>query len=154
MAPVLLYRRLHFVNEGAVRQAHAIGYFPVVDSDDPSMDEGYVDFTRTVPVSRKLLRGPYASMSEPARRILRWKLAQFYAFRNQSVDDEITAAVGKAITAVHAVTDNKNRLIVELELDHGEDSLKLRHEPRTTDVPAGRGRGRCCSNLPHPYLIG
>jgi predicted transposase YbfD/YdcC len=50
---------------------------------------------RTVPGSRHLLTGPFASMSDPARRVLRWKLAQFYAFRNQSIDEQIMDAVGK-----------------------------------------------------------
>lgn len=140
VAPVLPYGALRFMNEHAVRQGSALGYFPVVESD--GMDEGYVDFVRTVPVSRQLLWGPVAALSDPARRILRWKLAQFYGFRNLSVDTEIMAAIGKTITDVRVITDTKNRLIVDLELDHGTGQLQLRQEPRRTEIPTGHQRGR------------
>ncbi len=139
VCPIRSYQDLRYANEQAVRQANATGYFPIIESDD--MDAGYVDFLYTVPVSRRLLRGPVAALSDPARRILRWKLAQFYGFRNQSVDAEIMAAVGKTITDVHVVTDTKNRLVVDLALDHGAGQLQLRQEPRRTDIPAGYQRG-------------
>ena len=106
------------------------------------MDEGYVDFTRIGPVSRQLLWGPAAALSAPARRILRWKLAQYLAFRNLSVDTEIMAATGKMITAVHVISDQKDRLVVDLELDHGTSQLRLRQEPRRTELPPGHTRGR------------
>lgn len=140
IAPILPYEQLRSANEQAVRQAQSVGYFPVVESAE--MDEGYIDFTRTVPVSRHLLTGPFASMSDPARRVLRWKLAQFYAFRNQSIDEQIMDAVGKTITNVNVVTDHKNRLVVELELDTGASSLRLRQEPRQSEAPPGHERGR------------
>jgi hypothetical protein len=140
ISPILPYEQLHFVGKDSIQQAQALGYFPIVESDE--MDEGYVDFARTVPVSRQLLTGPFAAMSEAARRILRWKLAQFYAFRNQSVDTQIMSAVGKTITGVNTLTDNKNRLVVELELDEGAGSLRLRQEPRRSEIPAGHTRGR------------
>jgi hypothetical protein len=131
---------LRYASEAAVRQAQPIGYFPVVGSDD--VDQGYLDFTRTVPVSRRLLWGPAAALSEAARKILRWKLAQFYAVRNLSVDAEIMAAIGKTITAVRVVTDHRDRLIVDLELDQGAGELRLRQEPRRQQVPPGHHRGR------------
>jgi hypothetical protein len=140
VAPILPYRALRAVNEQAVRQGNALGYFPVIDSEE--MDEGYVDFLRTVPVSRQLLWGPVAAISDPARRILRWKLAQFYGFRNLSVDAEIMAAIGKTITNVRVITDTKNRLVVDLELDGGAGQLQLRQEPRRTEIAAGHQRGR------------
>lgn len=140
VAPVLPYTHLRFASETAIRQGQAIGYFPLIASHD--VDEGYIDFTRTLPVSRQLLTGPFAAMSGEARRILRWKLAQFYAFRNQSVDDEITAAIGKTITGVHVVKDSKNRLVVDLELDNATSSLRLRQEPRRTEPAPGHQRGR------------
>ena len=80
-APILPYRQARHLNVDAIRQAQPIGYFPIPASPD-QVDEGYIDFTRTVPVGRQLLWGPAAALSEPARRILRWKLAQFYAVRN------------------------------------------------------------------------
>jgi len=140
VAPILPYRALRSVNEYGVRQGNAIGYFPVVESDE--MDEGYVDFLRTVPISRQLLWGPVAALADPARRILRWKLAQFSGFRNLSVDAEIMAAIGKTITDVHVITDTKNRLVVDLELDHGTGQLQLRQEPRRTAIATGHQRGR------------
>lgn len=140
VAPILPYSILRFANPQSIRQGQSIGYFPVPESDD--MDDGYVDFTRTVPVSRALLRGLYASLSEAARLILRWKLAQFYAARNLSVDAEISAAVGKRITGVHTATGPKNILIVDLELNDGESHLQLRQEPRRIEVPPGHQRGR------------
>ena len=140
VAPILPYADMRFVNPQSVRQGQTIGYFPVPASDE--MDEGHVDFTRTVPVSRRLLRGPYASLSDPARHILRWKLAQFYAARNLSVDEQIVAAIGKTITNVQVVKDNKNLLIVDLELNDGQSHLQLRQEPRRVEVPPGHQRGR------------
>jgi hypothetical protein len=124
-----------------VRQAQPIGYFPIPEWPG-QVDEGYLDFTRTVPVSRQLLWGPAAALSEPARRILRWKLAQFYAVRNLSVDVELVRAVGKVITAVRTVSDQKDRLVVDRELNDGEDELRLRQEPRRPEVPPGHQRGR------------
>ena len=141
VAPILPYVQLRFVNQHAVRTAQAVGYFPIVASPN-QMDEGYVDLTRIVPVSRQLLWGPAAALSEPARRILRWKLAQYLAFRNLSVDAEIMAATGKTITAVRVVSDQKDRLIVDLELNHGDGQLRLRQEPRRPDLPPGHTRGR------------
>lgn len=143
VAPVLPYRLLRFADVEALRQGQLIGFFPVVPSDET--DEGYVDFVRTTAVSRQLLRGPYASLSTEARSILRWKLAQFYAVRNFSVDAEIMAAVGKSITAVRAITDTKKLLIVDLELDHGASQILLRQEPRRTEIPPGHVRGRAAA---------
>ena len=140
VAPIFPYSMLRFVNSRSVRTAQSVGYFPIVPAPD-QVDEGYVDFTRIVPVSRLLLWGPAAALTEPARRILRWKLAQFSAFRNLSVDAAITAALGRMITAVHVVTDQKDRLVVDLELDNGAGQLRLRQEPRRTDLPPGHQRG-------------
>ncbi|MHB1004100.1 MAG: hypothetical protein ACYC3S_00480 [Chloroflexota bacterium] len=140
VAPVLPYGQLRFTSEGAVRTAQAVGYFPIVNG--PEMDEGYVDLGRIVPVSRQLLFGPVASLSEGARSILRWKVAQYCAARNLSVDAEISAAVGRTITRVQAVEDSKRRLVVDLELDGGAARLRLRQEPRRGEVPPARGRSR------------
>jgi len=139
VTPILPFRGLQ-TNEAAIRTGQPVGYFPIVESD--VMDAGYLDFVRTVPVSRHLLWGPVAALSESARRILRWKLAQFYGFRNLSVDAEIMAAIGKVITATRVVTDNKNRLVVDLELDHDAGHLQLRQEPRRADLPSGHQRQR------------
>jgi hypothetical protein len=141
VTPILPYGRARYLNLQAVRQAQPIGYFPIPEWPG-QVDEGYLDFTRTVPVSRQLLWGPAAALSEPARRILRWKLAQFYAVRNLSVDAELVRAVGKVITAVRTVSDQKDRLVVDLELNDGEDELRLRQEPRRPEVPPGHQRGR------------
>lgn len=51
VAPLLPYSSLRYVNLQAVRQAQAIGYFPVVPWPD-HVDEGFLDFTRIVPVTR------------------------------------------------------------------------------------------------------
>jgi hypothetical protein len=140
VCPLLPYADLHFAREAAVRQAQPIGYFPILGS--ATVDEGYLDFTRTVPVSRQLLVQPLAALSERARQILRWKLAQFYAVRNLSVDAQIMAAVGKTITDVNVVADNRNRLVVDLQLDGGPDHLALRQEPRREEIAPGHQRGR------------
>jgi hypothetical protein len=141
VAPILPYPQLRFTNPAAVRQAQPTGYFPIL-AWPGQVDEGYLDFTRTVPVSRQLLWGPAAALSESARRILRWKLAQFYAVRNLSIDAEIERAVGKTITAVRIVADQRDRLIVDLELNDGESELRLRQEPRRPTLPPGHQRGR------------
>ncbi|MBI3973240.1 MAG: hypothetical protein HY332_18350 [Chloroflexi bacterium] len=140
VCPLLPYSELRFAREAAVRQAQPIGYFPILGSE--TVDEGYLDFTRTVPVSRQLLVRPLAALSEAARQILRWKFAQFSALRNLSVDAQIMAAVGRTITDVKVVADNRNRLVVELELDGGPDHLTLRQEPRREAIPPGHTRGR------------
>jgi hypothetical protein len=141
VAPILPYAALRLGNPQAIRTAQSIGYFPLVAWPD-HVDEGYVDFTRIVPVSRQLLWGPAAALSEPARRILRWKLAQYSAYRNLSVDAEIMAAIGRTITAVRVVSDQKDRLVVDLEFDNGTGQLRLRQEPRRADIPPGHQRGR------------
>ena len=140
VCPLLPYAELRTASHGAVRQAQPIGFFPILESE--SVDPAYIDFTRTVPVSRHLLTEPLAALSDAARHILRWKLAQFYAVRNLSVDAQIMAAVGRTITAVKAVTDSRKRLVVDLELDGGPDRITLRQEPRVVEVPPGHQRGR------------
>jgi len=140
VAPVLPYASLR-VNEQGVRTAQTTGYFPVL-AQGGVMDEGYVDFRRTVPVSRKLLTGPLAALDDPVRRILRWKLAQFYAIRNFAVDAEIQSAVGMTITGVTIVEDTRKRLVVRLELNNGEREILLRQEPRVREIPPGHERGR------------
>jgi hypothetical protein len=140
VTPLLRYERLVAARPESVRHAQPIGYFPILESEE--VDEGYLDFTRTVPVSRQLLWGPVAAMSEMTRRLLRWKLAQFYAVRNFSVDAEITAAIGRSITAVQVVLDNRDRLVVALELDDGQSELRLRQEPRRPAIAPGHQRGR------------
>mgnify|MGYP001164785900 CR=1 FL=1 len=140
VAPIFPYQRLRYASAQGIREGQTIGYFPIVGSDD--MEEGYIDFVRTVPVSRRLLRGPFAALGDAARSILRWKLAQFYAARNFSIDAEIMAAVGSTITGDRVVTDTKKLLVVDLELDHGANRLLLRQEPRRTSIPEGHTRGR------------
>ena len=140
VAPVLSYESLHFTSEQAVRSAQAVGYFPIVGG--PEVDEGYLDLGRVHPISRSLLTEPFAALSEAGRSILRWKLAQYFAARNLSVDAEIAAAVGRTISAVRAVEDNKHRLVVDLELDGGAARLRLRQEPRREEAPPARVRGR------------
>ena len=107
VCPLLPYPELRTASDGAVRQAQPTGYFPILASE--SVDEAFIDFTRTVPVSRQLMTEPLAALSDVARHILRWKLAQFYALRNLSIDAEIMAAVGRTITNVRAVADNRKR---------------------------------------------
>lgn len=138
IAPILPYKELRSVSPTAVRTAQAIGYFPILESDE--VDEGFVDFGRTVPVSRRLMSEPFAVLNKDIKNILRWKLAQHYAIRNLSVDAQIAAAVGKTIVASHTITDSKNRLIVELELEGG-DCLRLRQEPRQPEANPSRVRG-------------
>ena len=140
ITPLLRYEQLHAARADTVRQAGPVGYFPVVSSEE--VDEGYIDFTRTFPVSRRLLWGPLAAMSEAARRVLRWKLAQFYALRNLSIDVEIMSALGKTITGVQVVLDNRDRLVVALQLDGGLSEIRLRQEPRRSEIPPGHLRGR------------
>jgi hypothetical protein len=144
ICPLLPYADLRSARDAAVRQAQPIGYFPILGSE--TVDEAYVDFTRTVPVSRQVLRGPLAALSEAARQILRWKFAQFYAVRNLSVDAQIMAAVGKTITDIKVVADNRSRLVVDLQLNGGPDNLTLRQEPRREDIPSGHTRGRPASS--------
>ncbi len=144
VAPVQPYSNLRYVSEQSVRTAQALGYFPIIGGK--YMDAGFADLGVVTTVSRQLLRQPIVSLSEGARSLLRWKTAQTYAARNCSVDAQIQAAVGKTITGVRTVEDNKHRLVVHLELDGDSDSLILRQEPRRQELQAARTRGRPTSS--------
>jgi hypothetical protein len=128
VAPIFQYSSLRFASEGGIRTAQTVGYFPVVEKSSV-MYEGYVDLSRTVSVSRNLLAGRLASLSESARNVLRWKLAQTYAARNLSVESKLTEAIGKTITNVVAIRESKKREVARIELDQGESAIVVKLEP-------------------------
>jgi hypothetical protein len=141
VCPLRPYAVLRYANAAAVRTANVVGYFPLPPKTSVT-DEGYLDFVRTVPVSRRLLTGPLAVMSADARRILRWKLAEFYAYRNLSTDATVMSVKGRTITDVQVVADSKNRLVISMHLDGPPGELLLKQEPRTREEVEGASRGR------------
>jgi hypothetical protein len=86
-------------------------------------------------VSRQHLADPLVALSNRARQLLRWKLVENIAARHLSVDGDIRKAIGKCITDVRTIRDNKTRLVISLELNGGEDELLLQQYPRTPDLP-------------------
>jgi hypothetical protein len=121
------------------------GYF-AVPAGASSIPQGAVNINRACTVARGVLTSDryLTSLSEQARSALRIKLAHTLAYRDTSVVDELTRAVGQRITqiAVHHLPQEKNKkreIELVLHLENGEQ-LQLRGAPIKPAMPDGPAR--------------
>ena len=140
VAPVLPAALLSEADRRTVSSGGRIGQFPVCAGPDPHaplIPAGTVDLGRIAEISRRLVHRRVARLSERARAFLRFKLAEQWAYRNQSLDADIARAVGHTIVR-HQVIERSKDLEVILELDDGT-TLILKQDQRRlnrADLPS------------------
>ena len=106
-----------------IRQAARIGYIPVPPIPNYGANDYCVPLTRMCTVQRQLLdeRFQVASLSESARCIVRFKLAEALASRNLSVVSNPEAAVGRTIADVRTLKSKQSSATLALILDDGSE---------------------------------
>jgi hypothetical protein len=155
VAPVLSYDELRQQwppelrtdqREGDVRRGTRMDFFPLPAHPAGLLSDSVVSFVRMGTIERGLLECAQriASLSEPARAVLRYKLGSQLSIRDASVLSEIEAAVGQRIvrTAVTPIPPSKGRkkqVSVVLHLENG-DVLHLQGEPIREATPEGPER--------------
>lgn len=107
----------------AVRAGQKIGYFPLPPMAAYERAEYFVHLSRICTVERRLLSPAYkaASLSEQARSMLRFKLAEALASRNISIVSKLEAAIGQRITDVRTMKVKRQDATVMLVLEDGSE---------------------------------
>lgn len=107
----------------AVRAGQKIGYFPLPPMPAYEDTEYFIHLSRICTVERRLLSPVYkaASLSEQARSLLRFKLAEALSSRNISVVSKLEAAIGHRICDVRTLKVKRQDATVMLVLDDGSE---------------------------------
>jgi hypothetical protein len=119
---------------GNLLAGKVIGYLPVPVHPDHLVDECVADLTYQCTVDR-LDVVKVASISEAARKQLRYALIQLDALRTAELGFEIEAIVGRTIREVEVPA--RDPLTVRIQLDNGE-VIELLQQPGTPDQEIGR----------------
>jgi hypothetical protein len=119
---------------GNLLAGKVIGYLPVPTHPEHLVDECVVDLTYQCTVDR-LDVIKVASISEAARKQLRYALIQLYALRTAELGFEIEAVVGRTIRKVEIPA--RRPLTVRIQLDNGQ-VIQLLQQPGTPDQETGR----------------
>jgi hypothetical protein len=120
----------------AVRHAQKIGYFPLPAIAAYGGAEFVVHLSRVCVIERALLdrRTRLISLTEEARQLLRFKLAEALSSRNLSVLGKLEAAVGHRIDDVRALKQRRSDVTAALVFD---DGTELQVGVRAESGPAG-----------------
>lgn len=119
---------------GNLRAGKVIGYLPVPSHPEQLVDECVADLTYQCTIDR-LDVVKVASMSETARKQLRYALIQLGALRTADLGFEIEAVVGRTIQKVEVPA--RDPLTVRIRLDDG-NVIQLLQQPGTPDQETGR----------------
>jgi hypothetical protein len=119
---------------GNVMAGRVIGYLPVPKHQDELVTECVVDLTYQCTVDR-LDVVKVTSISETARKQLRYALIQLDALRTADLGFEIEAVVGRTISKVEV--PDRDPLTVRIQLDDGQ-VIQLLQQPGTPDQETGR----------------
>jgi hypothetical protein len=122
---------------GNLLAGKVIGYLPVPDHPEQLVTECVVDLTYQCTIDR-LDVVKVASVSELARRQLRYALIQLDALRTADLGFEIEAVVGKSIKRVEVPT--RDPLVVRIQLDDG-NVIQLLQQPVSPDQDSGHAGG-------------
>jgi len=124
----------------AVRATQKIGYFPLPAMPTFENAEFLVHLSRASVIDRTLLRRPVRllSLTEEARQILRFKLAEVLASRNLSVLGRLEAAVGHRIEDVRIVKRKRSDVTAALLLDDGTELQVGLRADAPSDAPPPR----------------
>jgi hypothetical protein len=132
--------------EGDVRRGTRMDFFPLPAHPAGLFADSVVSFVRMGTIERRLLESAHriASLSEPARAVLRYKLGSQLSIRDASVVPEIEAAVGQrivrsAVIPIPPAKGRKKQISVVLHLENG-DVLHLQGEPIREAMPDGPER--------------
>ncbi|CAN5332896.1 hypothetical protein BH20GEM2_BH20GEM2_03070 [soil metagenome] len=107
----------------AIRSAQKIGYFPLPPMPAYSGAEFLVHLSRTTTVERILLSRRYkiGSLSDLARQLLRFKLAEVLASRSLAAVSKLEVAIGQRITDVRTLKVKRSDATVVLVLEDGAE---------------------------------
>ena len=119
---------------GNLLAGRVIGYLPVPTHPDQLVDECVVDLTYQCTVDR-LDVVKVASISERARKQLRYARIQLDALRTADLGFEVEAVVGRAIQRVEVPA--RDPLTVRIQLDDGQ-VIQLLQQPGAPDEESGR----------------
>jgi hypothetical protein len=119
---------------GNLLAGRVIGYLPVPAHLDALVTECVADLTYQCTIDR-LDVAKIASISESARKQLRYALIQLDALRTADLGFEVEAVVGRTIQKVDVPA--RNPLTVRLQLDDGQ-VIQLLQQPGAPDQENGR----------------
>jgi hypothetical protein len=122
------------VDRGNVIAGKVLGYFPVPRHPKGWVPEAVVDLTYRCTVDR-LDVVPVDSISERARKELRYALIQMDALRTADLGFEVEAVLGHSITKVDIPPNEP--LVVDIHLDDGR-TIKLLQQPGEPGPGPGR----------------
>jgi hypothetical protein len=125
VAPLLPYEEQELAPDrwDAVRSGRKIGYFPLAPMPAYEDDEFFVHLSRISTIERRLLSSSnkVASVTDAARGLLRFKLAEVLSSRNLSVVSKLEKAIGRRITDVRTLKVKRQDATVALVLDDGSE---------------------------------
>lgn len=119
---------------GNLLAGRVIGYLPVPQHTENLVDECVVDLTYQCTIDRRDVI-KVTSISEPARKQLRYALIRLDALRTADLGFEVEAVIGRTIHKVEV--DGRDPLSVCIQLDDG-NVIKLLQQPGTPDQDTGR----------------
>ena len=120
--------------QGNLLAGKVIGYLPVPAHPDNLVAECVVDLTYQCTTDR-LDVAKIASITEAARKQLRYALIQLDALRTADLGFEVEAVVGRTISKVDVPA--RDPLTVRLQLDDGQ-VIQLLQQPGAPDQESGR----------------
>ena len=119
---------------GNLLAGKVIGYLPVPPHPEQLLDECVADLTYQCTIDRfDVVK--VASISEAARKQLRYALIQLDALRTADVGFEVEAVIGRTIQKVEVPA--RDPLSVRIQLDDG-NVIQLLQQPGTPDQETGR----------------
>jgi hypothetical protein len=119
---------------GNLLSGKVIGYVPVPQHPDGLVDECVVDLTYRCSVDR-IDVVKVASISETARKRLRYALIQLDALRTADLGFEVEAVIGRTISKVEV--PGRDPLTVRIQLDDGQ-VIQLLQQPVSPEQETGR----------------
>jgi len=122
---------------GNLLAGRVIGYVPVPPHPEELVDECVVDLTYQCTIDR-LDVVKVTSVSEAARKQLRYALIQLDALRTSDLGFEVEAVIGRTIERVEVPA--RDPLTVRIQLDDG-NVIQLLQQPGTPDQETGRTGG-------------
>ncbi len=126
------------VDSSLLSAGRIVGYLPIPMQPPVMPQEAVVELTVRVTVDRLALSSRVASLTDDARIQLRYALARMDSLRIPDIGEELAAAVGSRIKAVHR--PDAKRPTVTIELENGQH-LELLPRP-AAPPPEGAGRTR------------
>lgn len=121
-------------DRGNLLAGRVIGYLPVPAHPDNFVAECVADLTYQCTIDR-LDVAKVASITDAARKQLRYALVQQDALRTADLGFEVEAVVGRTIQKVEVPA--RDPLTVQLQLDDGQ-VIQLLQQPGTPDQEGGR----------------